>query len=270
MSQLLIEGVTCARRNRTQPPTERLAKALARGYPDSLAPICASCTTVNSLPVPPPEDPLIMVEEWFNEAVREAHQRHPNAMTLATVDTASRPSARMILIKELSRIEGYVTFYSHYQSRKAMELERNANAAGVLHWDKLGRQIRFEGIVVRSPEDQSDAYFATRSTNSQLNAWVSEQSRPLESIAELTRRARDKASDLGLATESDDGGEPRSDIRVPRPPFWGGYQFWFAAVELWLEGKDRFHDRLRYERALTPIGATAFTTGPWTCQRLQP
>ena len=225
---------------------------------------------MNSLPVPPPEDPLIIVGEWFDAAAREAHQRHPNAMTLATVDTASRPSARMILIKELSRSEGYATFYSHYQSRKGLELERNANAAGVLHWDKLGQQIRFEGPVVRSPEEESDAYFATRSTNSQLNAWVSEQSRPLDNIAELTRRARDKASDLGLAAEQDDGGALESGVRVPRPPFWGGYRFWFAVVELWLEGEDRFHDRLRYERALTPIGATKFATGPWTSQLLQP
>ncbi len=211
-----------------------------------------------------------MVGEWFDAAVGGAEQRHSNAMTLATVDAASRPSARIILLKKLSRREGYATFYSHYQSRKGLELERNANAAGVLHWDKLGQQIRFEGPVVRSPEEESDAYFATRPTRSQLNAWVSEQSRPLGNIAELTRRAREKASDLGLAAEQDDGGAPRSGVRVPRPPFWGGYRFWFAAVELWLEGADRFHERLRYERALTPIDAATFATGPWSCQRLQP
>jgi pyridoxamine 5'-phosphate oxidase len=253
-----------------RPPPERLAKALVSGYSDSLAPIRTVCTTVDSLPVPPPKDPLIMVGEWLDEALREACQRHPNAMTLATVDTASKPSARVVLIKELARIEGYATFYGHYQSRKGLELERNANAAGVLHWDKLGRQIRFEGPVVRAPEEESDAYFATRPTGSQLNAWVSEQSRPLENIEELARREREKAHDLGLAEERDDGAAPQNGVRVPRPPFWGGYRFWFAAVELWLEGEDRFHGRLRYERALTPKGAFAFATTPWTCQRLQP
>lgn len=254
----------------TRPPPERLAKALVSGYPDSLAPICTVRTTVDSLPDPPPEDPLIMVGEWLDEAIRGACQRHPNAMTLATVDAASRPSARIILLKELARIEGYATFYGHYQSRKGLELEHNANAAGVLHWDKLGRQIRFEGPVVRAPSDQSDAYFATRPTGSQLNAWVSEQSRPLEDGADLARRTREKAHALGLAAPTDDGGAPQSGAHVPRPPFWGGYRFWFAAVELWLEGKDRFHSRLRYERALTPMGAHDFAAGPWTCQRLQP
>ncbi len=243
---------------------------LVSSYPDSLAPICTVRTTVDSLPVPPPEDPLIIVGEWFDEAVRGACQRHPNAMTLATVDSASRPSARIILLKELARIEGYATFFGHYESRKGLELEHNANAAGVLHWDKLGRQIRFEGPVVRAPKEQSDDYFATRPTGSQLNAWVSEQSRPLDDGTDLARRTREKAHELGLAAAPDDGGAPESGVRVPRPPFWGGYRFWFAAVELWLEGEDRFHSRLRYERALTPIDAYEFAAGPWTCRRLQP
>ncbi len=191
-------------------------------------------------------------------------------MTLATVDAASRPSARVILVQKLARIEGYATFYGHYESRKGLELEHNANAAGVLHWDELGRQIRFEGLVVRAPKEESDAYFATRPTGSQLNAWVSEQSRPLEDIEELARRTREKAHDFGLEAGQDDAGAPQIGVRVPRPEFWGGYRFWFAAVELWLEGENRFHSRLRYERALTPAGTYAFATGPWTCQRLQP
>lgn len=225
---------------------------------------------MNSLPVPPVENPLVTVEEWLDEAVRGAIQRHPNAMTLATVDAASTPSARVILIKDLSRSEGYATFYSNYQSRKAMELEHNANAAGVLHWDKLGRQIRFEGPVVRTPEGESDAYFATRPTGSQINAWVSAQSCPIENLAELERRATDKAHDFGLAAKQTDAEASQKGVCVPRPPFWGGYRFWFSAVELWLEGQDRFHSRLRYERTLTPMGAYAFTSGTWTCERLQP
>lgn len=225
---------------------------------------------MNSLPVSPPGDPLAIVGEWFDEAIRQAVQRHPNAMTLATVDTESRPSARVVLIKNLSTTEGYATFYSHYESRKSLELDNNPHAAGVLHWDRQGRQVRFEGRVVRCPDDESDAYFATRPTGSQLNAWVSEQSRPLSDMDELERRATDKAQDLGLTADFTDRKAAQSVVHIPRPPFWGGYRLWFTAVELWSEGKDRFHERLRYERALTAMDAYAFATGPWSHQRLQP
>ena len=191
-------------------------------------------------------------------------------MILATVDGDSKPSARVMLIKHLSRSEGYAAFYSNYQSRKAMELERNVNAAGVLHWDKLGRQVRFEGCVVRAPESESDAYFSTRPAGSQINAWVSAQSQPIENRALLERRAREKAREFGVAAKPTDAAASHNHVPIPRPPFWGGYRFWFSAVELWLEGSDRFHERLRYERSLTPSGACAFSTGPWTCERLRP
>jgi pyridoxamine 5'-phosphate oxidase len=225
---------------------------------------------VISLPTPPPNDPLVLVGEWFDDAIRRAVQRHPNAMTLATVNSASRPSARVILIKDLSRSEGYVTFYSHYESRKARELDANANAAGVLHWDKLGRQIRFEGCVARSPVDESDAYFATRPTESQLNAWVSEQSRPLADMSMLELRRLEKTQELSLAGEHIDGDGIFECGQIPRPQFWGGYRFWFSAIEAWQEGKNRYHDRLRYERELTQDERSSFVTGPWTWQRLQP
>ena len=225
---------------------------------------------MNSLPVSPPGDPLAIVGEWFDEAIRQAVQRHPNAMTLATVDTDSRPSARVVLIKDLSRTEGHATFYTHYESRKSIELDGNPHAAGVLHWDRLGRQVRFEGRVLRCPDDESDAYFATRPTGSQLNAWVSEQSRPLNDMDELERRTTEKAQDLGLTADDADGKAAQRAVHIPRPPFWGGYRLWFTAVELWSEGKDRFHERLRYERALTAMDAYVFSTGPWSHQRLQP
>ena len=211
-----------------------------------------------------------MVGEWFDEAIRQAVQRHPNAMTLATVDAESRPSARVVLIKDLSRTEGHATFYSHYESRKGVELDGNSHAAGVLHWDKLGRQIRFEGRVARCLDDENDAYFATRPAGSQLNAWVSKQSWPLENMDDLERRATRKAQDLGLAAEQVNGKFAQRTTNIPRPPFWGGYRLWFTAVELWLEGKDRFHERLRYERTLTAMDASTFTAGSWNHQRLQP
>ncbi len=174
------------------------------------------------------------------------------------------------MIKNLSRHDGFATFYTHYESRKAAELEGNPNAAGVLHWDSLGRQIRFEGLVVRSPADESDAYFATRPAGSQINAWVSEQSRPLESMAALEAKASDKARDLSIDAEHSEANATPAGSRVPRPPFWGGYRLWFSTVEFWQEGEDRFHERYRYERTLTPRDAHHFDAGAWSCQLLQP
>jgi pyridoxamine 5'-phosphate oxidase len=173
----------------------------------------------------------------------------------------------MVLLKELAVNDGFVVFYTHYGSRKALEMQRNGRAAAVLYWEDLGRQIRFEGAVLRSPAAESDAYFATRPLRSQLNAWSSEQSQPLRNPTDLTLRASRKASELGL---DDDHSLPAGGQQLPRPEFWGGFRLWLDAVELWVEGADRFHERLRYTRALTPGGAFAFRGGAWTHERLQP
>lgn len=193
-------------------------------------------------------------------------------MTLATVSASGQPSARVVLLKALSVDEGFAVFHTHYGSRKSIEMTGNAAAAAVMHWDRLGRQVRLEGTAVQSPRQESDDYFATRSWRSQLNAWVSEQSQPLNDPSDLTNRAREKAQEFSLPDPIDPGsGEP--DPAVPalaRPPFWGGYRLWFATVELWMEGSDRFHDRVRYERSLAPRDAHSFEAGPWTSRRLQP
>jgi len=225
------------------------------------------------LPVPLPEDPLPVVQEWLDEATREAVQRHPNAMTLATVDSDGQPSARVVLLKTLSITQGFAIFHTHYGSRKGIELGASALAAAVMHWDKLGKQVRLEGTAVRSPGEESDDYFATRSWQSQLNAWVSDQSQPLSDPSDLSQRASEKARQLGLpdpmATAPREP-EESAQTRLARPPFWGGYRLWFAAVELWMEGSDRFHDRVRYERSLAPLDACTFQTGSWGRRRLQP
>jgi len=222
-----------------------------------------------SVPVPPPEDPVRVIREWLDEATREAVQRHPNTMTLATVAASGQPSARVVLLKDLSVADGYVVFHTHYESRKSVELRENNQAAAVIHWDRLGRQVRLEGLVVRSPTAESDEYFATRPWRSQINAWTSEQSRPLGDPDELDDRAREKAQELGLA-DLDDSPENSRPGGLSRPEFWGGYRLWFAAVELWMEGPDRFHERLRYERSVTSQDEHTFQTGPWSVQRLQP
>jgi pyridoxamine 5'-phosphate oxidase len=217
------------------------------------------------LPTPPPDDPLPVATRWLAEATVYA-RRNPNAMALATVDAAGRPSVRMVLLKELVPA-GYAVFYTNYGSRKAGELDATGRAAAVLHWDDLGRQLRFEGAIVRSPVAESDAYFASRAWRSQLNAWSSEQSRPIDDPGELERRAIAKARELGVTGP---GESPAPGRRLARPAFWGGYRLWFDAVELWAEGADRFHERLSYRRELGAAQAHEFRHGPWSWQRLQP
>ena len=107
--------------------------------------------------IPELDDPMTLVGQWLDEAYELAQQPNPNAMTLATVAPSGHPSARVVLLKRLDRQRGYAEFYTNYGSRKAEELGQNTWAAGVMHWDALGRQLRFEGPVLRSPSGDSDA-----------------------------------------------------------------------------------------------------------------
>ena len=209
-----------------------------------------------SLLILPPEDPVRAALGWLGEA-EALGRRNANAMSLASVDALGKPSARMVLLKKLAP-EGYAVFYTNYSSRKGSELLATGRAAAVLYWHELGRQVRLEGPVVRSPEAESDAYFATRPFASQVNAWSSEQSRPLADPAMLEERAAELIGTQGA------GGS------LPRPSFWGGFRLWLDAVELWVEGRDRFHARVRYERKLDVKDSFSFDTGSWTWQRLQP
>lgn len=206
--------------------------------------------------IPPPSDPVRAAADWLGEA-ESLGRRNANAMALASVDTHGRPAARMVLLKQLTP-EGYAVFYTNYSSRKGTELLATGRAAAVLYWHELGRQVRLEGPIVRSPEAESDAYFATRPFASQVNAWSSEQSRPLSDPATLEERAAKIVGAQGS------GGS------LPRPSFWGGFRLWLDAVELWAEGRDRFHTRVRYERSLERKDSCSFNTGGWTWQRLQP
>jgi pyridoxamine 5'-phosphate oxidase len=208
-----------------------------------------------SLLIPPPEDPVRAASLWLGEA-EALGRRNANAMALASVDSAGRPSVRMVLLKELAPL-GYAVFYTNYGSRKGKELLATRRAAGVLYWHELGRQVRFEGPVVRSPDAESDAYFATRPTASQINAWSSEQSRLLPDPAALEERAAAVTSKV-------------VDGQLPRPEAWGGFRLWLESIELWVEGRDRFHERIRYERRLEARDAYTFETGRWNWQRLQP
>jgi pyridoxamine 5'-phosphate oxidase len=209
-----------------------------------------------SLLIAPPEDPVRAAAQWLGEA-ETLGRRNANAMALASVDAHGRPSVRMVLLKELAPL-GYAVFYTNYGSRKSGELQATGKAAAVLYWHELGRQVRFEGPVVRSPAAESDAYFASRPLASQANAWSSEQSRPLVDVASLEERA---AKAIGSADAA---------RGLPRPDYWGGFRLWLDTVELWVEGRDRFHERVCYRRRLDALDPYSFEPGRWSSQRLQP
>jgi pyridoxamine 5'-phosphate oxidase len=215
------------------------------------------------LPEPLPADPLPLFAAWFADARAQQVQPNPDAMVLATVGANCAPSARVVLCKQLVSPDGYAVFYTNYESRKGQELMAHPRAAAVLHWDTLHRQVRVEGQIVRSPPQESDAYFASRAIESRLSAWASAQSQPLASRAALVEEVRRTAERFHVAPDAASG-------EVPRPPHWGGYRLWFDTIELWTEGANRVHDRAVWKRALQPKDAYTFTATPWTGTRLNP
>ena len=182
-------------------------------------------------------DPIAWVAEILEaaEAAEGGHpERDPMRVALATADAQGHPSVRYVLLKGFGP-EGFV-FYTNYQSAKAAELEANPFAALAFHWWSTGVQVRARGPVARLEPAESDAYFESRSRGSQLGAWASDQSRPLESRAVLEAQLE--------ATEKRFEGET-----VPRPPHWGGYRLQPSRPEIWLNGAHRLHDRFEFERA---------------------
>ncbi|NNF66167.1 MAG: pyridoxamine 5'-phosphate oxidase, partial [Gammaproteobacteria bacterium] len=186
-----------------------------------------------------PADPLQILADWLNEAREARDTPNSNAMVLGTVAIQKGeilPSSRVVLCKGFDVENGYLVFYSNYQSRKGGELEANVNVSAVFHWDQAGRQARVEGKVFRSPAEESDAYFASRPRGSQLSAWASAQSEPISSRQAL----RDQLVQVEKRfADSED---------IPRPPHWGGYRLWISALELWIDGDSRLHDRARWIR----------------------
>jgi pyridoxamine 5'-phosphate oxidase len=181
-------------------------------------PTLAPSLAPTELPDPLPDDPLPMLAAWLDEAKQAALAPNPEAMALATATADARPSARIVLCKGIYPDPGYALFFTNYTSRKAGEIEADPRAAGLFHWDHLGRQARIEGRVERSPAEESDAYFATRPLLSQLGAWASEQSQPLDARFKLLDQLGGVAARFGIGTD------PDPTVRVPRPPTWGGYR----------------------------------------------
>jgi pyridoxamine 5'-phosphate oxidase len=177
-------------------------------------------------------DPFALFDQWLAEA-RASEPNDPEAMAVATADARGRPSVRMVLLKGHGP-EGF-TFYTNADSRKGGELAANPNAALMFHWKTLRRSVRVEGPVEAVSGEEADAYYETRARDSQLGAWASDQSRPLD------RRATLEARFAAAAAKFD--GQP-----VPRPSHWRGFRIVPNAIEFWSDGAHRLHDRRLFVR----------------------
>lgn len=177
-------------------------------------------------------DPFRLFNEWFAEA-RAAEVNDPEAMALATADAAGQPSVRMVLLKDHGP-DGFV-FYTNGESAKAGQMATNPQAALLFHWKSLRRQVRLEGAVQLATDAEADAYFATRGRDSQLGAWASDQSRPLDSRATFEQRFED----VKKRFEGHD---------VPRPPHWRGYRVIPQQIEFWSDRPHRLHERRLFVR----------------------
>lgn len=177
-------------------------------------------------------NPFALFDSWYAQA-RETEINDSNAMALATADERGRPSVRMVLLKGHGP-DGFI-FYTNFEGRKAGELLANPHAALLFHWKSLRRQVRIEGPVDIVDDAKADAYFATRSRDSQLGAWASDQSRLLESRQVFM--ARYEEAQLRFA------GGP-----VPRPPHWSGFRVRPERIEFWQDREHRLHERRLFER----------------------
>jgi pyridoxamine 5'-phosphate oxidase len=194
--------------------------------------------------IAPLAEPLDRFLELFDRAKKEeAHD--PTAVALATATMHGRPSLRMVLLKEVNA-RGFV-FFTNYQSRKAVEMEANSQAAMTFYWPAMNVQIRVEGTLDRVSAEESDAYFESRPPGHRLGTWASEQSREIESAAELARKFEEVE-------------ERFKDREIPRPAHWGGYRVTPESVEFWFGKENRMHERELYTRA----------GNGWTVKRLQP
>ncbi len=190
-------------------------------------------------------DPIERFRAWLDEA-EESEPADATAMTLATADARGRPDARMVLLKGVEG-RGFV-FYTNLGSRKAKELSENPWAALCFYWKSLGRQVRIEGPVEAVSEADADAYFASRPRLSQIGAWASKQSQPLEGRFELEKRVAEFTARHAVG-------------QVPRPPFWSGFRVLAERIEFWENRQFRLHDREVHSLA---------EDGRWRTERLFP
>ena len=192
------------------------------------------------------EEPLGLFAAWLDEATR-FEPSDPTAMALATVDDDRLPNVRMVLLKGFDA--GGFVFYSNTQSAKGQELAAEPKAAAVFHWKSLRRQVRVRGPVERVSEAEADAYFATRPKGSQIGAWASRQSAPLEGRFALEKSVALHTARYALGP-------------VPRPPDWSGYRIVPLIMEFWHDRPFRLHERIEFRRDTRQA--------PWVKTRLYP
>jgi pyridoxamine 5'-phosphate oxidase len=203
-------------------------------------------TGVNEQEIEAAKDPITLFEVWYAEALaKEPNERE--AMALATIDASGFPNVRMVLLKHVDH-DGFV-FYTNTESTKGTELKANARAALCFHWKSLARQVRVRGSVLPVSAAEADAYFATRPKDSQIGAWASAQSRPLEGRFALEKEVARVAAKYALS-------------KVPRPPYWSGFRVQPLEIEFWRSRPFRLHDRLVYRRDAMKA--------PWRTEKLYP
>ena len=191
-------------------------------------------------------DPFALFREWMKEA-EASEPNDANAMALATADADGIPNVRMVLLKGVDA-RGFV-FYSNSGSTKGAELAANPHAAANFHWKSLRRVVRVKGAVTQVSDAEADAYFATRPKDSQIGAWASPQSQPMEGRWVFEKKLAEYALKFGLGA-------------VPRPPHWTGWRITPLRIEFWRDRPFRLHDRLVYSRH--------DASSPWTTERLFP
>lgn len=191
-------------------------------------------------------DPFVQFDRWF-EAAKTSGAPMPEAMSLATSSLEGEVSVRQVLLKGFDH-RGFV-FFTNYNSRKSAHMHDNPRAALAFWWPALERQVRLEGAVVRTTEEESDAYFATRPRGSQLGAWASEQSKVIPGRGALDQRFEELSKTY-------------KDLQIPRPPHWGGYRVIPVYFEFWQGRSDRLHDRFSYHLRAD--------SKDWVVERLSP
>ena len=178
------------------------------------------------------DDPIALFQRGLDEA-KKTDLHEPTAMTLATVAPSGEPEARMVLLKDVD--ERGLVFYTNLESPKAIALERKPTAAHCFYWMPLKRQVCIHGTVERVSDEEADAYFASRPRLSQISAWASPQSQPMEGYFELEKVVAKTTLKFGLG-------------KIPRPDFWSGYRVVPDMIEFWREKPFRRHERFQYTR----------------------